>query len=49
MGDQTKYMEISIKRDNETSNNIKKILIIITSREFGGKLPNNGLFNLSLS
>ena len=48
MGDQTKYIEISMERDNETNNNIKQIVRVITSREFGGKLLNNGLFSPSL-
>ena len=49
MDDQTKYMEINTKRDNETSNDIKLIVRLITSREFGRKLPNNGLFSPSWS
>ena len=49
MDDQTKYMEINTGRNNETSNNVKWIVRVFTSREFGGKLSNNGLFSPSWS
>ena len=49
MDDQTKYMEIKAERNNETSNNIKQIVRVFTSREFGGKLSNNGWFSPSWS
>ena len=49
MDDQTTYMKIITDRSKDTSNNIKQIIRVFTSRMLSGKLPNNGVFSPPLT